>query len=222
MDGEVFPFYKNYICGLMLGCQCGCSFRNMTGLYIPFMLAQGGSTVRSEEIDWWRKTPDLRPPSSPLFQWCVFHCRHSAFQQVQLAPGNRTPVQTEQFHLTYEYEVTHPSQEDISLQIPVENSFPQCNGVWRFQQHIMWIYSESQGNGCFQQLLYLYSIIRGLRRSPQAGIQGNRPYSFISQKYQSLGQYFHIPIKVALLVNNLICCFNILFPLFTDHALCGL
>lgn len=52
MDGKGFLFHKICTCGLMLRCQCGCSFRNVTRLCIPFVLARGDSTIRSEEIDW--------------------------------------------------------------------------------------------------------------------------------------------------------------------------
>ena len=37
------------------------SFRNLTQLYIPYMLAKGSSTVRHEEIQWWWEILDQNP-----------------------------------------------------------------------------------------------------------------------------------------------------------------
>ena len=37
------------------------SFRNLTQLYIPYMFAKGGSSVRHEEIQWWWEILDQNP-----------------------------------------------------------------------------------------------------------------------------------------------------------------
>lgn len=37
---NVFHFYVNDTCGMILRCQCGCSFRNLAWLHIFYMLAR--------------------------------------------------------------------------------------------------------------------------------------------------------------------------------------
>ena len=97
-------------------------------------------------------------PSSLLFQQRMFHSRYSAFQEVQLAPGQWDPMETEQFPLTQGYEVTHPSWQNVPLQILVDNSFPRHNGALCSQQHSTLIHSKSEDNGFLLRLPYLYSI----------------------------------------------------------------
>ena len=53
-----------------------CSFRNLTCLCMPYMLARGSSIVRFEEINGDGILPDQDT------QWYMFHSRYSAFQQV--------------------------------------------------------------------------------------------------------------------------------------------
>ena len=67
----------------------GGSFRNLTWLRTPFILARGGSAARCEEMDWGRDRPDQDPTFSP--QSCVFHSRSSVFPQAQPAAGPRDP-----------------------------------------------------------------------------------------------------------------------------------
>ena len=64
------------------------SFRKLTWLCIPHMLAGGGSAVRPVKMDWGGICPPLLPS---LAQWYVFHSTYSKFQLVQLVAGQQNP-----------------------------------------------------------------------------------------------------------------------------------
>lgn len=133
------------------------SFRNLAWLCMPYMLARGAALYGMR-----RRTGDgicqTSTPLSPL-----------------------SMAKTEQVLLTQGRRVTHPSQQDISLQIPV-NSFPRCHGTWCPLQHSMLIHGESWGNGCFLLLTHLEHN-RCLGRGPQPGIWDNRPYWLFTEMY---------------------------------------
>lgn len=73
------------------------SFRNLTWLYVPYMLAGGGSTARREGTDWGQDMPERTPPpeQSPLLQLCMFRSRPSVLYWGRLAAALGIPVETE-------------------------------------------------------------------------------------------------------------------------------
>lgn len=74
------------------------SFRNLTWLYTPYMLAGEDSLVRHKDMDWGWDMPVEDPhPHMPVEdpQWCVFHSRHCTFQQAWLTAGQWDPSEIE-------------------------------------------------------------------------------------------------------------------------------
>lgn len=100
-----------------------------------------------------------------------------------IVPFSRSSLEQDNgIPLTKGYKVTHLSQQEVPLQISEDNSFFRCDGVWCSELDIMLIYSESQGNGWFPQLLYLCGI-GCFSRGPQSSTWGNRPYWMIIRIY---------------------------------------
>lgn len=104
------------------------------------------------------------------------------FSGSSLQQDKGIPVETEYIPLSWRYKVTRPSQWEVPQQIPVDNTFPRCDGIWCSQQHSTLIHSESQDSGCFPRFPYLYGI-RYLGRVPQSDIRGNRLYWVVIQMY---------------------------------------
>lgn len=55
------------------------TFRNLTWLYIPYILDRGSSIVRCKEMNWGQDMPLSEPPFTPFFHWFMFHFRYSSF-----------------------------------------------------------------------------------------------------------------------------------------------
>lgn len=150
------------------------SFRTSTWLCTPYMLAGGDGTVKSEEMDWGHHVaaqhPHLFSSSSGAYSVPgIMHFSRSALEQDREIPGER-----EQVSLTQACEVTHPTWWDISLQIPVDDTLPTCDGAWCSQRRNTLMCKE-QGNGYLPRFPYPYST-GCLGKGPQSGLWGNRPY----------------------------------------------
>lgn len=181
-------------------------------------LAGGGSTVRSEEMDWGWDMPDQDPHLLPSFDGALFSSRYSVFQQVQHVIG--------QWDTIWDWVVPpHPvvwsnssSWWYILLQTPVDNSFYRFDGAWCSQQHRILIHGESRGNGFFSQLLHLY-VIGFLSRGPRSVYWATGPIDWSFNCVKAWDDTLAHPGKVILSVNSIICCFNIPLSLSTNCCL---
>lgn len=105
------------------------SFRELTWLFIPYMLAGGDSTVRCEEMAGGWNMPDQDPHLLCSFNGACSILGGMCFSRSSLQQDNRIPREIESFLFTQGCKVTHPSQWNVPLQILVDNAFDRCDGA---------------------------------------------------------------------------------------------
>ena len=71
------------------------SFRNLTWLYITYILDEGGSLVRCEEMNWDQDMPDQDLHFLPSFSGLCFIPSMVCFNSFSLYQGNGIPVDIE-------------------------------------------------------------------------------------------------------------------------------
>lgn len=118
---------------------------------MPSMLAAGrGPAATHEEMGWGWNMSDQDHYLLP-FVYAPFQvqCISTA---VAYSMRTRFQRRLRRFRLTQGCDVTHPSRQDIPLQMSVDNASPRHDGACSPQQSLS-TYGESRGKGCLLQFL---------------------------------------------------------------------
>lgn len=158
-----------------------------------------------------------RSPPSHLFQWCMFHSSHSAFQfqEVQLS---RTMGSTEWFLLTQECPLTHPSWWGIPLQIPVDNASPGMMELGVLSGTAHW---STMRAGAMAVSYNFQKVLSVRARIPSLACGATGPTGW-SSNIKPWGSTLVHKVMEVLFVSSLICCFNIPFFLSSNPTACRL
>lgn len=151
-----------------------------------------------------------------LFQLFVFHSKYRMFQQVQLAV-EQDPSRDWVVPLTQGCEVTHPSWQDVPLQIPIDNSLPVGDGLGVLCGKLHWS-TVRVWKMAVSWDFHTFTVLGASSRVPSLVYGAAGPISWPVKCIKAWNIMVVHPAKVVLPVSILIYCFNIPLFLSTNSA----